>query len=46
MTTAVKQTINAIYMYLYLQWYRYKLRSDFRFMVKEAFENSQDMREQ
>lgn len=45
MITAVKQYANAVYMYLYLQWYRYKIRTDFRYMVKEALAHKQDMRE-
>lgn len=36
MITAVKQTINAIYMYCYLLYYDYKLRTDTKFLIREA----------
>lgn len=41
MITAVKQYLNAIFMYLYLIYYRHKLNKDFRYMVAEAFEHGQ-----
>ena len=41
MITAAKQLSNAIFMYLYLQYYRYRLRSSFDYMVKEALLHSQ-----
>ena len=44
MMTAVKQYANAVYMYLYLAYYRYKLRNDFRYMLKEAITHKQDLR--
>lgn len=36
MMTVVKQTINAIYMYVYLLYYTERLRRDQKFMFKEA----------
>jgi hypothetical protein len=38
----LKQTINSIIMYAYLQYYRYKLRTNFKFMVKELEGASRD----
>lgn len=36
MMTVVKQTINTIYMYVYLLYYTERLRRDQKFMFKEA----------
>ena len=36
MMTVVKQTINTIFMYVYLLYYTERLKRDARFMFKEA----------
>lgn len=32
----IKQYFNAVYMYCYLRYYDYRLRTDTRYMIKEA----------
>jgi len=39
MITAVKQYANAVLMYVYLQYYIYKIRTDTRYMLAEAVKN-------
>ena len=44
MITVVKQLSNAVFMYLYLQYYRYRISTSFKYMVKEALKYKQDLR--
>lgn len=37
----LKELFNAIYMYAYLRYYIYKLRTDSHYMLKEAIEHSE-----
>lgn len=41
----IKQYVNAVIMYVYLRWYIYKINSDFRFMVSEALEHGQNLKD-
>lgn len=40
----LRELTNAIFMYVYLQYHIYKIRTDFKYMVKECLDARQDVR--